>query len=341
MTNAEKWRLVVRIAAITAPPGALIGVVLGFFLGGGTTRSMSSGALIGFLISIGMVAFEVSWAVGLISRSWREAPFLVVLFTRSLVWLGIILIGISLPLLAVADVPPDELVDPTFTTSVLLTFLVALIANFVGQVNRLLGRRVLVRLILGRYHRPREEVRIFLLVDLKGSTEIAERLGNLRYHAFLKRFIDDATSAAVRHDAEVHRYVGDEVIFTWTERQGVADAACVRTVFAIVDAFDAAAGEYLDAFGVVPTIWAGLHLGTVVTGDIGSVKHEIAYLGDTLNTAARIEQACREFSRPFLASADVIDSVELPPDVEAESLGAIDLRGKRTSVELLAVSRRS
>jgi adenylate cyclase len=341
MTKAEKWRIVTRIGAFTAPPGAVLGVVLGYFLGGGGVRSMASGALIGFLISIGMVAFEVSWAVGLIPRRWREAPFLVVLFTRSLVWLGIIVFGISSPLLTVAQVPLDEVVDPTFTATVLVTLVAALVGNFVGQVNRLLGRGVLVRLILGRYHRPREETRIFLLVDLKGSTQIAERLGNLRYHTFLKRFIDDATYSAERHGAEVHRYVGDEVIFTWIERKGVADAACVRAVFAIVDAFDAVADEYVDAFGVVPTIWAGLHLGTVVTGDIGSVKHEIAYLGDTLNTAARIEQACREFQRPFLASADVIAAVELPPDVETENLGPIDLRGKRTSVELLAVARHS
>lgn len=40
--------------------------------------------------------------VGLISRRWREAPFLFVLITRSLVWLAIIVVGISVPLLTVA-----------------------------------------------------------------------------------------------------------------------------------------------------------------------------------------------------------------------------------------------
>lgn len=339
MTKAEKWRIVLQIVVVTSVPGALIGIVLGYFLGDGSVRSMASGALIGLLIATGMVAFEVSWAVGLIPRRWREAPFIVVLITRSLVWLGIIMVGISLPLLTVAQVPLDELIDSSFITAVLATFVAALIGNFVGQVNRLLGRGVLVRLMLGRYHRPREEERIFLLVDLKGSTQIAERLGHLRFHTFLKRFIDDVTSAAIRHGADVYRYVGDEVIFTWTERDGVANAACVRAVFAMVDAFDPVAGEYMESFGVVPSFWAGLHLGPVVTGDIGSVKHEIAYLGDTLNTAARIEEACKEFQQPFLASADVIDAVDLPSGVKAQSLGPIDLRGKHTSVELLALAR--
>jgi adenylate cyclase len=48
----------------------------------------------------------------------------------------------------------------------------------------------------------------------------------------------------------------------------------------------------------------------VVTGEIGYFKHEIAYLGNTVNTPARIEEACRELQRPFLASADKLDAVE-------------------------------
>jgi class 3 adenylate cyclase len=85
--------------------------------------------------------------------------------------------------------------------------------------------------------------------------------------------------------------------------------------------------------------WAGLHLGPVVTGEVGTVKHEIVYLGDTLNTSARIQQACRTYERPFLASADVIDVLELPSTMEAESLGPIVLRGVGSAIELLAISR--
>jgi len=288
-----------------------------------------------------MVSFEVSWAVELIPRRWREAPFLVVLTTRSLVWLAIIVIGISVPLLTINQTPLSELTDPPVALSVGVSFAAALVINFIGQINRLLGRGVMVRLILGRYHRPREEVRIFLLIDLRGSTQITERLGNLRYHGFLKRFISDVTTSAMRHGGEVHRYVGDEIILTWKERKGLKDAACVKSVFAITDAFEAGGDEYMDDFGVVPSIWASLHIGPVVTGEIGNFKHEIAYLGDTLNTSARIEEACRQFQKPFLASADMVDALDLPSDVEAEGLGPIELRGLRSSIELFAITRTS
>lgn len=325
--------------AIIAPLGAVIGSIPGYFLGDGSTRSLITGALIGLLVTTGMGTFHVAWSIGLIPRAWREAPFLVVLLTRSLAWLAVIVVSIAIPLLTVGGETWTGLVDTGFGVSVGITFLAALVVNFVAQVNRLLGRGVLVGLVLGRYHRPRQEVRVFLFVDLRGSTGIAEKLGNLRYHAFLKRFADDISTSAVRHGGEVHRFVGDSALLTWTERKGLENAACIRAVFDMLDAIDRSSDAYLADFGVVPGIWAGLHIGPVVTGEIGTVKHEIVYLGDTPNTAARIEQACRDFDRTFLASADVVESVALPDGATVEDLGPIELRGVGESVGLFALER--
>ena len=338
MTDAEKWRTLARVLAVTVPPGALIGTGLGWLIGGPGT-SMAAGAVIGLLITAGMVTFNVSWSVGLIPRRWREAPFLVVLVTRSLVWLAVIVVAVSLPLLTVAGLSVADLVDQQFAISIGASFAAALLFNFLAQVDGLLGRGVLVGLILGRYHRPREEVRIFLLIDLRESTQIAERLGNLRYHAFFSRFIGDVSASVVRHRGEVHRYVGDEVILTWTAEEGRRDASCVRAAFAIADTLAVARTAYEAEFGVVPSFWAALHLGPVVTGEIGTIKHEIAFLGDTLHEAARIQEAGKELRRQSVASAAIISAVELPNDVEAERLGRIELRGVEDSVELFALTR--
>ena len=104
----------------------------------------------------------------------------------------------------------------------------------------------------------------------------------------------------MRYGSEVHRYVGDEVILTWTAEEGLLEARCVRAVFAISDTLEAARTAYEADFGVMPRFWAGLHLGPVVAGEIGTIKHEIAFLGDTLNAAARIQQACKELQREVL-----------------------------------------
>lgn len=338
MTKEEKWKVLGKVLAFTVPVGTLIGLALGWFIGEAGTP-MATGALTGFFITVGFVTFDVSWAIGLIPRGWREAPFLVVILSRSVIWLAIIVVGITLPLLALTDLSLTELFDQTFTIVVVASFFAALLFNFVGQVSRLLGRGVLVSLILGRYHRPREEIRVFLLIDVRGSTQIAALLGNLRYHDFLKRFISDVTASVVRHRGDVYRYVGDEVILTWTAEEGLRDARCVRAVFDISDTLDAARNEYEAEFGVVPDFWSGLHLGQVVAGEVGTIKHEIAYLGDALNVAARIEQACKELEHRFLASADVVSALEMPSEFTGESIGPIELLGVAEPLELFAITR--
>jgi adenylate cyclase len=340
MTRAEQWQAVRHMALRYGPLAALIGLVPGYFIGDGSILAVVTGGLIGLLIGTGMVVFEVSWGIGLIPRAWREAPFLTVVLTKSLVWLVIIVVGLALPLSTLGGSPRDALVDSDFVVSIVVSFGVAAVMNLIFQVNQLMGRGVLLRLILGRYHRPREETRIFLFIDLRGSTAIAESLGNLRYHGLLRRFIADITPPIVRFGGEIHRYVGDQVIVTWTRDEGLADAACVRCGFAMADAIERNRARYLSEFGVTPAFWAGLHMGEIVSGEIGAVKHEIVYLGDTMNATARIEQACREFDRPFVVSSDVVDALTLPNDTAAESLGAVTLRGFAAPLDLFALSRR-
>lgn len=75
MTQAERWRALGRIVTVTTPLGAVIGFGIGLLISG-TGASAAAGAVIGLLITAGIVAFNVSWAVGLVPRGWRESPFL-------------------------------------------------------------------------------------------------------------------------------------------------------------------------------------------------------------------------------------------------------------------------
>ena len=156
------------------------------------------------------------------------------------------------------------------------------------------------------------ESRVFLFIDMEGSTGLAERLGPLAFHRLVNRFVDDLTQPIVAARGEIHRYVGDELIATWKLEEGIADGRCVAACFAAIDQLARRAPDYRREFGAAVTVSAGLHCGPVVTGEMGSVKREIVFLGDTVNTAARIQELCRETGDRVLASADLIDRLELP-----------------------------
>ena len=215
----------------------------------------------------------------------------------------------------------------------------AFVFTFIYDMNRLLGQNVLLNFVTGRYHRPRVETRVFLFIDMEGSTAFAERLGPLAFHRLLNRFVVDLSEPISAARGEIHSYVGDELIATWKLDEGIAHAHCVTACFAAMDQLARLAPEYLSEFGVTPNFRAGLHCGPVVTGEMGSLKKEIVFLGDTVNTTARIQEMCRQTGERVLASADVVDRLELPPGVVKRSLGGLRLRGKENDVALYALTR--
>ena len=89
----------------------------------------------------------------------------------------------------------------------------------------------------------------------------------------------------------------------------------------------------------MPRFRAALHLDTVVAGEMGAFKQEIVFLGNGMNTASRIEQACRATGHPVLASRALVEAADLPPGVAATSLGPVALRGKQVPLELVALER--
>lgn len=72
---------------------------------------------------------------------------------------------------------------------------------------------------------------------------------------------------------------------------------------------------------------------------MGSVKKEIVFLGDTVNTAARIQELCRETGERVIASAELIDRLELPPGIAKRPLGDLRLRGKGAELGLYALTK--
>jgi adenylate cyclase len=220
-----------------------------------------------------------------------------------------------------------------------IAFVVFLAISEFLQMRRVIGGRTLNALLLGRYHQPAREQRIFLLVDIKGSTALAERLGDERAHAFITSTFFDIDQPILEHGGEVYSYVGDGLIASWPLAQGVDGACCLHCCLAIQDTLIRRAGHYRQHYGLAPEVRVVLHAGPIVAGECGDAKLSIVYLGDTLNTAARLEQTAKALDRAWLISGDLLRQLELPGALVAEPLGPIALRGRQQPVETYALER--
>ena len=65
------------------------------------------------------------------------------------------------------------------------------VALFYSEVSENLGMSVLYNFFIGKYHKPIQEERIFLFLDMKSSTTIAEKIGHVKYFEMLKEYYSD------------------------------------------------------------------------------------------------------------------------------------------------------
>jgi adenylate cyclase len=297
----------------------------------GLTRGALTGAVIGSVLT----SFDAFVLRGPLGAPLRHAPFSVHVAVRTGVYLIVILLALKVGVWVFPSPGERGIESP----DVLFSLAAAFVFAFIQDVNSLLGQNVLINFITGRYYAPRVESRVFLFIDMEGSTGLAERLGPLAFHRLLNRFVLDLTRPIVAARGEIHRYVGDELIATWKLEEGTTDGRCVVACFAAIDQLARHAPDYRREFGVAVAVRAGLHCGPVVTGEMGSERKEIVFLGDTVNTTARIQELCRETGDRVLASADLVDRLELPPGIAKRSLGDLRLRGKGADLALYALTK--
>jgi len=201
------------------------------------------------------------------------------------------------------------------------------------------GYGVLPNFILGRYNKPKEECRIFMFLDLKSSTTIAEKLGHIQYHNLLNDFFDDINDSIIFSKGEIYQYIGDEITVSWAMGNGIENENCLRCFFSIRDKIESNSTRYTEKFGLVPDFKAGLHCGNITIGEVGVIKKEIVFTGDVLNTASRIQELCNTYGEKLLVSKKLLDVLQIENRYLKKVIDEVTLKGKRTKNILCTLER--
>lgn len=339
--------------SVVAAMGAMFGAVLGaaafmpLLLTGALVGSVSGGidfatmtALIG-----GTETFLPRTRLG---KTLEQAPFLAAFGIKAVFYGAVILAVVAGrlgPTVATLFVDPEigrmvtENLDAKLPLGVLVptAFLVTFFFLLLHQLRMLVGASTLRNIVLGRYHRAREEERFFLFVDIVGSTPLAERLGPVAANRFLNRVFQLASDPVDDHHGEVYQYVGDEMVITWKIAHGRVSARPLACYFAIEQALAAAEAEFTQEFGAKPRLRAALHAGSVITGEVGGSRRAIVFHGDVMNTTSRLENATRDLGRPFLVSEDAMSRMDGKEAYRSEDLGPQPMRGRVAPLRVYAV----
>jgi adenylate cyclase len=230
------------------------------------------------------------------------------------------------------------ILNPTLITAFILWGAITLLTLFLLQVNDKFGPGILLKFLAGNYHQPKKEERIFMCMDMRSSTTIAEKIGNVKYFNLLNDLFADITNTILNNEGEIYQYVGDEIVISWPLKKGTRKANCLNCFTQIQEKLTILRPIYEKKYNVMPEFKAGIHYGSVMAGEVGVIKKDIIYSGDVLNTTARIQEQCNQYNVDILISKETFDLISDTNGYKLIPLGSIELRGKKRNIDLNTIS---
>lgn len=301
----------------------------------------------GFLMGFVQGWLEVSW----LKKKFLNKPFWLKILFKGSIYLSMIIIFLLILTSVINSFrydanPWDQIVVDSlfqffsrfsFWSVVIYAAVIVDVALFFSEVRDYLGSGIFYNYSFGKYFRPRKEIRIFMFLDMKSSTTIAEKMGHEKYFGLIKMYYADMTDAILETSGEIYQYVGDEIVVSWPEHKGLDDNQSLECFRKISNSINNNRDEYLTRFGFVPEFKAGLHLGEVTTGEIGTLKKDIIYTGDVLNTAARIQALCNQYQAKILISEALQSRLTDSQEFLISEIGMLGLRGKTNPMPIYKV----
>ncbi|MBE0637986.1 MAG: adenylate/guanylate cyclase domain-containing protein [Bacteroidales bacterium] len=323
--------------------GLLSGAFI-YLLFNGDWKVYLLGIMIGFQVYSWIFLYEY-----FLERKLKQFNFFLSLLTSTIFYVLIIIFSVITSMIIFNGfnfrILQQEVLQQIFFSDAMLygvvfgLFMSFLFSSY-SMFDTLLGKNFLIKLFTGKYHKPFEEERIFMFLDMKSSTSIAEQIGHKKFLSLLNDFFYDLSIPVLETGGEIYKYVGDEAIISWKMKRAIKNANPLKCFFMLQELIAQNSDKYLKLYNIVPQFKAGIHGGIVVTGEMGFIKKEITFLGDVMNTTARIEEACNEFNRQLIIS-DVMLRKMLPADEYLfQTLGEIKFRGKAVPVAISSVDKK-
>lgn len=307
-------------------------------------------ALPSFLVVISAMYFRVSFvlissSVYLLSILWEILPTIrdeKTYFTKDLGLLGSDIYAMNEPMFVVNM----QIYVFTCTACFALVLLLSRLTNDVAKMER-------TNTQLGRYFSPliREEIEkldldinqrsektqmvSILFTDIVGFTKLSEKLEPTEVLELLSEYQERMVAAIFKNQGTVDKFIGDAVMATFgtpvTRGNDAQNAiSCAREMQISMREW---AKLRTELGKPIIKHRIGIHYGRCVVGNIGSKdRMEFAVIGDTVNVASRICDACKEVDAQILISENVKNQSN--EELQTEEISDFKIRGREETMKL-------
>jgi adenylate cyclase len=226
-----------------------------------------------------------------------------------------------------------------FMVVILYALALTVVFVLIMMINRKLGPGELLSIISGSYNQPVIQERIVMFMTVVNSWEYSKQLTPTNFHNFLNDLFFDLAAPIVNYKGVIYSYFEDKVVVTWRMKKGLSNGNCIKSFFQAQEELHMQHSKYLRKYGIKPEVRASIHCGRLVRAEIGDVKTEIILHGDVMNTTSRILGVCQELDCHLLISSPLYRRINMPGDIEYNSVGSTKLKGKSRPMELYRLEK--
>jgi class 3 adenylate cyclase len=277
------------------------------------------------------------------NKAFKSLPFVIQMLLGIILFIIIITMVFSLSILVFTR--NIQILCDNLPGAFIIGTIVATGLFIISTLREFLGKGFWSNLIKGFYQQVRTEKAVILFVDLKNSTKMGETLTPGAFFRLLNDFLRIVEMCCTFFKGDIYKYMGDGAILVWdVSPPGLTGVLNFVSQFA--QEMREKAGYFRETYGMDIAYTAGVHSGNVLKGGLGSEKRELGLWGDTINTTARIQSACKQYNVSFLLSEYFVQYLkQIIPETYAhlslKSVGETVLRGKSGSHELFTIENQA
>ncbi len=176
-----------------------------------------------------------------------------------------------------------------------------------------------------------------LFSDLEGFTKMSHAIAPEMVAKLLNRYLEMLSDVVLQHGGILDKFIGDAVVAFWGAPISRPDdatraAQCGYAIWQAGEKFRAEVAAMDPSLPPIGKTRVGLHFGEAVVGNFGG-ENRIQYtaLGDSMNTAARLESGNKTFKTSVIASEEFAQRSGL---AWWRRMGRVELSGRSQPVEL-------
>lgn len=209
------------------------------------------------------------------------------------------------------------------------------------QLRRSLGVDFFQNFIKSKYSKPKTENRVFMFIDLVNSTPTVEKLGAVRFSSFIQDCFMFLSDVVIKYNGIIYQYVGDEVVINWKKERHFEYDDCLEMFFEFQKILNDNYAYFIEHYQLTPRFRCSLNDGEVSVAFVGDTKREIAFHGNVLHVASRLESVAKDYDADMVISDSFYHQIKNKQNYDFSVLDNLFLRGVNKKTKAYTVKKKN